>query len=342
LNLEGDSLNVSRSVEGEIRIWAGDPSYDKRPYSTISKNITVSLSGKFSRYEGKFVVQLMQNGILQDETITFITPGTPRLISTVERKSFSKSIPAEMVKIPVGDFVFNGSQGDEFIPYPKWNFGKHYKMKTFYMDRYPVTNIEFQKFLRATKYVPADTSNFLKHWSNGEIKKGEEGFPVVFISWEDAKAYAAWCGKRLPTEVEWQYAAQTSELNEWPWKQTKQVTRKEEQITETLTVKSIEGIDPKHANLGDGKLYAVGKYRNGINPNGLYDLSGCVWQMTNDLYQSGSYRYIILKGGSYFKPSSSWWYVQGGPRELHYRQFLLRVSPGFERNATVGFRCVKD
>jgi len=45
---------------------------------------------------------------------------------------------------------------------------------------------------------------------------------------------------------------------------------------------------------------------------------------------------------NYFNPSSSWWYVQGGPRPLTYRQFLLRVSPGFERNATVGFRCVKD
>lgn len=59
-------------------------------------------------------------------------------------------------------------------------------------------------------------------------------------------------------------------------------------------------------------------------------------------YMSGSYRFIIMKGGSYYKPSSSWWYVQGGPRELNYRQMLLRVSPGFERNATVGFRCVKD
>jgi len=54
------------------------------------------------------------------------------------------------------------------------------------------------------------------------------------------------------------------------------------------------------------------------------------------------YQGKIEKGGSYFKPSSSWWYVQSGPRELHYRQYLLRVSQGFERNATVGFRCVKD
>ena len=141
--------------------------------------------------------------------------------------------------------------------------------------------------------------------------------------YEDARAYAKWAGKRLPTEIEWQYAAQTTDGNEWPWKQSK-------------------GIDSVYCNPGDGKLYPVGKYTAGANPYGLHDLVGSVWQITNDEYLSGSYRYIIMKGGSYFKPAGSWWYVQGGPHELHYRQFLLRVSAGFERNATVGFRCVKD
>jgi gamma-glutamyl hercynylcysteine S-oxide synthase len=146
----------------------------------------------------------------------------------------------------------------------------------------------------------------------------------------------------LPTEPEWQYAAQTPALNEWPWIQTKPVKREEEVVTETLTVYKLKGIDPGKCNPGDGKPYPVGKYRKGANPYGLHDLVGCVWQLTNDVYASGSYRYIIMKGGSYFNPSSSWWYVQGGPRELTYRQQLLRVSQGFERNATVGFRCVKD
>ena len=113
-------------------------------------------------------------------------------------------------------------------------------------------------------------------------------------------------------------------------------------ITNTLSTTAIEGIDSSRCNLGDGILHAVGSYPAGINPFGLQDLVGSVWQLTNDEYMNGSYKYIILKGGSYFKPSSSWWYVQGGPRELHYRQQLLRVSPGFERNATVGFRCVSD
>jgi formylglycine-generating enzyme required for sulfatase activity len=171
---------------------------------------------------------------------------------------------------------------------------------------------------------------------------GQKDFPVVYVSYEDAQAFAKWEGKRLPTEVEWQYAAQSSDGREWPWKQQTPVTRKEEVVNSTLTVTSLQGIDSSRCNLGNGAPYAVGSFPTGAGAFGLMDLVGCVWQLTNDVYETASHRYIIMKGGSYFKPSSSWWYVQGGPRELHYRQFLLRVSSGFERNATVGFRCLAD
>jgi formylglycine-generating enzyme required for sulfatase activity len=179
-------------------------------------------------------------------------------------------------------------------------------------------------------------------WKDGEYPSGQADHPVVHVSLEDAKAYAAWAGKRLPTELEWQYAAQTAAGLEWPWRQEQPVTRTEEPITETLTVKTIRGIDPSRCNLGDGASKPVGSYPMGTNPFGLQDLTGAVWQLTQDEYRAGRYRYVILKGGSFFKPSSSWWYIQGGPRELHYRQHLLRVSQGFERNETVGFRCVRD
>lgn len=346
-SITGDKLSLSVSKGSAIKVWAGNPSYHKKALALKPIAQTISLSKAFGRFEGKFVIQLFDEDTLLDETIVTIKPGTARLVSEpegkmiVQKANVSVVVPEGMVQIPSGIFTFRESHGDEFISYPTESVDSTFAMLSFFMDKHPVTNAQYKKFVDATKYRPADTVNYLKHWVKGKIPKGMEKFPVVYVSYEDARAYARWAGKRLPTEHEWQYAAQTEAMNEWPWKQEKPVTRKEEVVTESLTVTSIEGIDSTLCNLGNGKLYPVGKYPKGANPYGLEDLVGCVWQLTNDVYMSGSYRYIILKGGSYFKPSSSWWYVQGGPRELHYRQFLLRVSPGFERNGTVGFRCAK-
>jgi len=80
----------------------------------------------------------------------------------------------------------------------------------------------------------------------------------------------------------------------------------------------------------------------GASPFGVEDMVGNLWQFTQDVYDNGSYYYAIMKGGSYYKPTSSWWYVQGGPQPVSHQQMLLLVSPGFDRNETVGFRCVKD
>jgi len=342
VSLDGDWLDVSSSNGDEVKIWAGVPDYEKEPLVLKEGGCHILLMKHFGRYEGRFVIQLFNSGILLDEKVVEVIPGTPRRMSSEYLTTPPKTVPLGMVKIPSGKFVFKTTHGDDFIPYPKFNEGKSFDIDSFYMDKNPVTNKQFNAFLMKTHYVPKDKANFLKNWKNGKIPLGQENYPVVYVSYEDAQAYAEWAGKRLPTEVEWQYAAQTSALNEWPWIQKNPVKRVDQVVTGTLTVSNVEGIDPECCNLGDGKLYPVGKYPKGANPYGLEDLVGCVWQLTNDVYFNGSYRYIILKGGSYFKPSSSWWYVQGGPRELNYRQFLLRVSEGFERNATVGFRCVVD
>ncbi len=338
-SLSDNELDVSGP--GKLKVWAGDPSYEKEPLELDGVRQLVDVRKRFGRFEGKLVIQAFDGRELIDETYVHIKPGIPRLVSSSDRTSKASKAPTGMVLIPAGISTFNTTHGDAFIPYPNEKKDIVLNMPGFFMDKFPVTNEQFKKFVD-TGYRPTDTTNFLKHWRKGSIPTGQEKFPVVYVSLEDAQAYAKWAGKRLPTEHEWQYAAQTPKRNEWPWKQTKPVTRKEQYVTETLTVKAIEGISPKNCNLGDGKPYPVGKYPAGANPYGLQDLTGCVWQLTNDVYESGSYRYIMMKGGSYFKPSSSWWYVQGGPRELHYRQYLLRVSQGFERNATVGFRCVVD
>lgn len=341
-HLSGNTLDFDAGKGTQIRLWAGDPSYEKSPVFFEPGRHSVQLTKLFGRHEDKFVLQLFDGDEIIDERVFEIKSGTPLLISQSSSTDEYKKAPNGMVKIPGGTFKFHGTHGDDFISYPNYNEDSAYVMPSYFIDQFPVTNKEFKKFMDATHYQPADKVNFLKNWMNGNFPSGEGDFPVTYVSYEDAKAYAAWAGKRLPTEVEWQYAAQTSKLNEWPWKQKKPVTWQSETITNTLTVMKPKGLDSTLCNLGNGQLYPVGKYKRGANPFGLQDLVGSVWQLTNDEYQSASYRYIIMKGGSYFNPSSSWWYVQGGPRPLTYRQYLLRVSQGFERNATVGFRCVAD
>ena len=345
VQLNDDELSFSSREGDKIRIWAGMPSYDKEYKEYSINGQTIRLLETFPYFEGKFIIQVFSNEELLDERIVYVKPGTARKVSRIEPTPIAKKAPKGMVEIPAGVFSCDSYRfGDSFISYPAppTKPGEKINMSRYFMDKYPVTNAEFKAFMDATAYQPADTANFLKHWNKGQIPDGLENFPVVYVAYEDALAYALWAGKRLPTEIEWQYAAQTSAGNEWPWKQKTPVKRVEEPVTNTLSVWKLEGIEEGRCNPGDGKLYAVGSYPKGANLFGLHDLVGCVWQLTNDLYDNATYRYIMMKGGSYFRPSSSWWYVQGGPRELNFRQYLLRVSQSFERNATVGFRCVKD
>jgi formylglycine-generating enzyme required for sulfatase activity len=86
----------------------------------------------------------------------------------------------------------------------------------------------------------------------------------------------------------------------------------------------------------------VDAFPKGASPFGVMDLVGNVWQMTGDMYFNGSNYFMIIRGGSYYRPDSSSLYIEGGPQALNRTQMMLMVSPAFDRSATVGFRCVKD
>lgn len=159
------------------------------------------------------------------------------------------------------------------------------------IDAFPVTNADFQRFLQGTGYQPRDARNFLAHWESGAPRPGEERHPVVYVSLADARAYAAWVGKRLPREEEWQRAAQGQEARTWPWGAT---------------------FEPGRCNHATDGTSPVDAHRDGRTPEGVWDLSGNVWEMTESERTDGHTRYQILKGGSwYFRDNSAWLFDMG-------------------------------
>ena len=81
------------------------------------------------------------------------------------------------------------------------------------VDRTEVTNGQYARFLTATGYRPPRPERFLAHWADGHPVPGTENSPVTHVDLADARAYAAWAGQRLPTEDEWQLAAQAGGLD---------------------------------------------------------------------------------------------------------------------------------
>ncbi|MDD8031948.1 MAG: SUMF1/EgtB/PvdO family nonheme iron enzyme [Acidobacteriota bacterium] len=312
---------------GRLVITPGNPSYQSQPAIFSASDLEFSLWEKFGGKGEKIVIQLFsEGGELLDEAIVPLPPALPRLVNPLKPTSLARQAPEGMVEIPAGQYIFttegNPDDPNPVIPYPEKADNEKLLMPRFFIDQYPVTNTQFADFLQKSGYQPEDPSNFLKHWVNGKPPQGLENHPVVWVSPEDATAYARWAGKRLPTEREWQYAAQGHDGRIYPWGNTPpEATR---------------------CNYKTGKTTAVKSYPRGASPFGVEDLVGNVWQLTSDVYDNGVYSYVIIKGGSYYSPEASIWYPKSGPLRVTRQQILLLISPGLNRNATVGFRCLKD
>ncbi|HWZ77743.1 MAG TPA: SUMF1/EgtB/PvdO family nonheme iron enzyme [Candidatus Sulfotelmatobacter sp.] len=261
----------------------------------------------------------------------------PQQIVPIQATKAATTTPAGMIKIPEADFTFrvSGIEIEGFndvgvdVQYP-WEdsprrFHQHtIHVNSFYIDKFPVTNADFKKFIDATRYHPKDDLDFLRDWKDGVYPSGWENKPVTWVSQEDARAYAAWAGKRLPHEWEWQYAAQGPELRLYPWGNEWHPAA----VPVPDRSRNMRGPD------------AVDAHSEGASPFGVMDLVGNVWQWTEE-FVDGHTRAAIVRGGSYYQPQGSIWYFPQAYK-LNEHGKLLLMSPSMDRSAALGFRCVAD
>ncbi|MEO5859565.1 MAG: SUMF1/EgtB/PvdO family nonheme iron enzyme [Pyrinomonadaceae bacterium] len=217
--------------------------------------------------------------------------------------------PTGMAFVPGGNFLMGSDEGDTISRPPHF-----VTVSPLFMDVTEVTNQQYAEFLAATGQVAPPS------WKDGVFPETESSFPVTGITWYEAAEYAAWKGKRLPTEAEWEFAARGTEGRDYPWG---------------------DEWDPSLANAG-GKLKGLRPVgQGGASPFGILDMSGNAWEWTSSdarSYPGGKefpwsrMRLKIIRGGS--------WQSDERSATTYFRGFYGAAGER-EYNGT-SFRCVKD
>ena len=229
--------------------------------------------------------------------------------------------PNEMIVIPAGEFI-RGTDNRLPDEGPQHT----YKLNAFQIDKYEVTNLQYQEFLKSVNREPP------QHFINGKYPKGKADHPVVYVSWFDAKAYCKWAGKRLPDDKEWEKAARGTDGRTYPWGDEFHI----DNVNSPVRWATLELI---------GDTTPVGAFEKGKSVYGLYDMSGNVWEWTSSRYEAypGNKRKSENYGGNYRTlKGGSWWdcsfYQCGISAPVYNRSFFHPKT----KNDSFGFRCAKD
>lgn len=214
-------------------------------------------------------------------------------------------------------------------------------LDAFWIDQVEVTNGMYALCVDAGVCrlpVKVNSDNRADYFGNPEFKD----YPVVYVTWYDASAYCEWAGRRLPTEAEWERAARSDDMRNYPW--------------------GNEPPNGENSNSNNivGDTTRVGSYGIGASPFGALDMGGNVWEWVADFYQpkyyaespsanpmgpnNGGLNYLrVIRGGSFqdnlfdLRTSNRGYEVGPDPTKLpnddaHYGRSSVKI----------GFRCAAD
>lgn len=235
-------------------------------------------------------------------------PGKPVVDGTTPAKPTGEA-PEGMALIKGGKFKMGDDDGEDASEKP----AHEVEVASFYIDRNEVTNADYAKFVKATSHKAPE------NWRGGNYPEGEGDYPVANVTWEDAAAYAKWAGKRLPTEIEWEFAARGTEGRKYPWG---------------------NDFDQEKLNSeesGNKQAKSVADFPDGATPEKVYNLAGNVaeWTASDDSLYPGSTAKLT--------PGSK--IVRGGGFSLDrkYASATKRTQvPPDTIDPALGFRCAKD
>jgi formylglycine-generating enzyme required for sulfatase activity len=190
------------------------------------------------------------------------------------------------------------------------------------MDRFEITNAEFARFVERTGLVtlaerqgrswdgPTARQGLSWRAPAGEVSaESSPQLPVVHVTRDDARAYCAFAGARLPSMDEWEYHARGPKRRAFPWG---------------------DDWDEGRLRWAEGKstgLEDVGSHPEGATPQGVEDLAGSVWEWTDSDLEGEP----VFKGGSWDDRNPAW-----------FRAAAIASAPADFTSSSVGFRCVRD
>lgn len=221
--------------------------------------------------------------------------------------------PSGMVYVLGGELTMGNDAGEQ-----QERPAHKVAVKAFFIDRNEVTCEEYAKFIAATgRRAPPD-------WTDGRYPDDAAQRPVTGVDWDDANAYAAWAGKRLPTEQEWEFAARGTDGRRYPW-------GNEWRPNQANDVSS-----------GLNQTTNVGSFPSGASPFGANDLVGNAWEWTASdyvAYPGGQLPQTELDGNLKVIRGSAF----GGDQKHATATFRLGwPMRGAEDYGKTGFRCAKD